>query len=118
MQPDFHYGNDTLTVSLATALANGSIKGVIADTAKIKINQSQQFVAQMVQDDATIYGVTTGFGILADKRISAEEATLLQYKILQSHSVGVGAAVPPHITRLMMIKKIHALAQGYSGIQK
>ena len=117
MQPDFHYGNDTLTVSLATALANGGIRGVLEDTARSKINQSQQFVAHMVQEDATIYGVTTGFGILADKKISAEEATLLQYKILQSHSVGVGAAVPPHITRLMLITKIQALAQGYSGIQ-
>jgi histidine ammonia-lyase len=71
----------------------------------------------MVDDGKTVYGVTTGFGILADKKISEEETAILQYKILQSHSVGVGDPVPLDVARLMLITKIHALSQGYSGVQ-
>src|SRR4029079_16759048 len=50
-------------------------------------------------------------------RISKEDTATLQYKILQSHSVGVGDAVSPEIAKLMLITKAHALAKGYSGIR-
>jgi histidine ammonia-lyase len=42
---------------------------------------------------------------------------ILQHKILQSHSVGVGAPIPVEVARIMLITKIHALAQGHSGVQ-
>jgi histidine ammonia-lyase len=71
----------------------------------------------MVDEDKTVYGVTTGFGILANKKIDDQETATLQYKILQSHSVGVGEPVPMDIARLMLLTKVHALSQGFSGIQ-
>jgi histidine ammonia-lyase len=61
--------------------------------------------------------VNTGFGILANTRISEEDTHMLQHKILQSHSVGVGEPVPMEIAKIMLITKVHALAQGYSGVQ-
>jgi histidine ammonia-lyase len=64
-----------------------------------------------------VYGINTGFGILSNKKISEEDTRTLQYKILQSHSVGVGHPIPIPIARLMLIAKLHALAQGYSGVQ-
>ena len=91
--------------------------GVLNKKAKETIEKSRQAVAQMVEDDETVYGITTGFGILADTKINAEDAALLQYKILQSHSVGVGHAIPKLIARLMLITKVQALAQGFSGVQ-
>ncbi|MEZ5035458.1 MAG: histidine ammonia-lyase [Chitinophagaceae bacterium] len=54
---------------------------------------------------------------MANTAISKEDTALLQYKILQSHSVGVGEAIPEEIAKLMMIIKVHALSQGYSGVQ-
>ena len=51
------------------------------------------------------------------RRISAEDTATLQYKILQSHSVGVGDPIPVEVAKLMLITKVHALAQGYSGVQ-
>jgi histidine ammonia-lyase len=117
MEKTFQYGIDTLTAETAIALANGRCKGILTHEAKKKIHQSQQYIAGMVAENATVYGVTTGFGILANTKISADDAALLQYKILQSHSVGVGDAIPVEVARLMLITKVHALAQGFSGVQ-
>ncbi|MGZ3850711.1 MAG: histidine ammonia-lyase [Flavisolibacter sp.] len=117
MGTEFFYGKDNLTVKKAMDLVEGRMKGVLANEVKAKIQQSQQFVQGMVDAKETVYGVTTGFGILANTRINEEDAVTLQYKILQSHSVGVGDPVPLEIARLMLVTKAHALAQGYSGVQ-
>jgi histidine ammonia-lyase len=114
---DFHYGIDRLTISSALAIAAKKQKAVLNEAAIKKINASEQYVQQIVAGNKTVYGVNTGFGILANKPISKEDTATLQHKILQSHSVGVGDPVPMDIARLMMITKVHALSQGYSGVQ-
>ena len=113
----FHYGTETLTISIATRLASGALKGLIDDEAKKNILRSQQDVVQIALDNNTVYGITTGFGILANTKISEEDTRLLQYKILQSHSVGVGEPIPAELAKLMLITKVHALAKGFSGAQ-
>ena len=117
MSSPFFYGSDKLTVQTAISLAEGRLKGVLNEAVKDKILLSQQHVQQMADAGKTVYGVTTGFGILANTRINEEDTATLQYKILQSHSVGVGNPVPLHIAKLMMITKVQSLAQGYSGVQ-
>jgi histidine ammonia-lyase len=117
MSEPFHYGTDELTVSKVLAIAAGQLKAVLNDIAVSRIKKSQADVAEIVSSGKTVYGVNTGFGILANTRISKEDTATLQYKILQSHSVGVGDAVTPEIAKLMLITKAHALAKGYSGVQ-
>lgn len=117
MNREFFYGRDVLTVQKAVTLAEGSLKGILARDVKEKINNSYQHVRKIVDAGKTVYGVTTGFGILANTKISEEDASTLQYKILQSHSVGVGEPVPIEVAKLMLITKVHSLSQGYSGIQ-
>ncbi|MGN6165948.1 MAG: histidine ammonia-lyase [Flavisolibacter sp.] len=117
MDNHFFYGKDKLTVKMAVMLAEGSFHGTLDKSVVAKINHSQKHVQQMVDANKTVYGVTTGFGILANTKINDEDAATLQYKILQSHSVGVGDAVPLEIARLMLITKVHALSQGFSGVQ-
>ena len=117
MAKQFFYGQDKLTVKSAISLAQQGLQGILNDEVKARISQSQQYVQHMVDANKTVYGVTTGFGILANTKINDEDAATLQYKILQSHSVGVGDAVPLDIARLMLITKVQALAQGYSGVQ-
>ncbi|MBC7949567.1 MAG: histidine ammonia-lyase [Chitinophagaceae bacterium] len=117
MNTEFHYGIDNLTVDTTIALATGKMKGILTDDAIEKIRASEQQVQEIVANNKTVYGVNTGFGILANTRISAEDTTTLQHKILQSHSVGVGNPIPMEIARIMLITKVHALAKGYSGIR-
>src|SRR5215471_12520135 len=78
--------------------------------------RSRAIVEKALQTREAIYGVNTGFGVLASKRIPDDQVSLLQRNLLLSHAVGVGEKVPKEITRLMLRLKIHALGLGYSGI--
>jgi len=113
----FNYGIDKLTSSIALDIAAAKSKGVLNKAAVEKINTSAQAVKKIVDQHKTVYGINTGFGILANTKISTEDTLTLQHKILQSHSVGVGDAIAPEIAKLMLITKVHALAQGFSGVR-
>ncbi|MGZ5247243.1 MAG: histidine ammonia-lyase [Flavitalea sp.] len=113
----FKFGEDRLTISIAMDICLGITRGIIEVGARSRILKSQQYVQQIVDEDRTVYGVNTGFGILANTPISPEDTRILQHKILQSHSVGVGEPVPPEISKLMMILKMQSLCMGYSGVQ-
>lgn len=113
----FAYGQDNLTVSVALDLARGLRKGIIPAAAREAIDHSAREVQRIASEEMVVYGITTGFGALAGTRISEEDTRTLQHKILQSHSVGVGDPIPPLVAKLMLITKVQALAQGYSGVQ-
>lgn len=117
MKKSFGYGCDHLSIEIALSIATGSVSGILSEEAKKKILKSQSHVKEIVESHRTVYGVNTGFGILANKKISEEDTMTLQYKILQSHSVGVGKNTPTEIAKIMLITKLHALAQGFSGVQ-
>ena len=117
MSKNFNYGTDQLTIANVLAVASGKIKAVLNNEAIKKVKTSQQYVQEIVEENKTVYGINTGFGILANTPISKEDTATLQYKILQSHSVGVGDPIPVEIAKLMLITKVHALAQGFSGVQ-
>lgn len=117
MSSTFKYGTDVLTIGKTIAIASGKLKAKLTDEAIKKINASHQHVEQIVKNNKTVYGVNTGFGILANTKISEEDTAILQHKLLESHSVGVGDAIPVEIAKIMLITKVHSLAQGYSGIK-
>lgn len=111
----FRYGEDSLTAGTALEIARGARRAVIADGAAGKISASYEAVQDIVNSGTTVYGINTGFGKLCSTIISPEDTSQLQYNILRSHSAGVGTRIPVEISKLMMILKVHALAQGYSG---
>lgn len=117
MSSHFNYGTDQLTIGKTIALASGNSKGKLNEETIKKVKKSQHYVDTIVENDRTVYGINTGFGILANKKISEEDTRLLQHKILQSHSVGVGEAIPAEVAKIMLITKMQALSQGYSGVQ-
>jgi len=82
------------------------------------LDRSREVVNQAMHDGKAHYGINTGFGVLANKRIDDEKLAELQQNILLSHACGVGDPVPAEITRLMLQLKIHALGLGYSGISR
>lgn len=117
MLNEFQYGIDQLTIDKVLAIASGNLKGVLGKASREKVLTSQQHVQEIVDTNRTVYGVNTGFGILASSGISEDDTRLLQHKILQSHSVGVGNPIPVEVARIMLITKMQALAQGFSGVQ-
>jgi len=82
------------------------------------VTHSRRIVEQALLDGRARYGINTGFGVLANKRISSEDLATLQKNILLSHACGVGDPVPPDITRLMLQLKIHSLSLGFSGVSE
>jgi len=80
--------------------------------------KSRGIVENALLDGNAHYGINTGFGVLANKRISSDDLAILQKNILLSHACGVGDPIPPEITRLMLQLKIHSLSLGYSGVSE
>ncbi|HEY0298869.1 MAG TPA: histidine ammonia-lyase [Arachidicoccus sp.] len=118
MESGFKYGIDQLTVVKAIGLMEGTLKGILCAEAIEKVERSSSYVDEIVKTKSVVYGINTGFGPLCDTLISAEQTAHLQHNLLKSHSVGVGNNIAPEIAKLMMILKLHALCQGYSGIRK
>ncbi len=82
-----------------------------------EIFRATEIVNQVIRDGRTVYGINTGFGLLANTRIEPEELDTLQRSIVLSHAAGIGEFMSPATVRLMMILKINSLARGYSGIR-
>ncbi len=80
------------------------------------VRQARAVVHTALVDGKAHYGINTGFGALASKRIDSQQVEKLQENLLLSHAVGLGDSVPRDITRLMLQLKIHALGKGHSGI--
>ena len=82
-----------------------------------RVAQGAAIVARTAQGSAPVYGVNTGFGALAKKRIRAEDTEELQRNLILSHCCGVGDPTPPGIVHLMMALKIVSLGRGASGVR-
>src|SRR6478672_735669 len=80
------------------------------------VEASRMRVEAAVADGHAHYGINTGFGALANKRVPDSQLHHLQRNLLLSHAVGVGEPVPPEITRVMLRLKIHGLGLGFSGV--
>lgn len=113
----FKYGVDRLNLDIVNSIADGSIKAQLSQEALDKINTSRQRVEKMAASDEAVYGINTGFGPLCDTQISPEDTNLLQKNLLITHAVGVGEPIAKSISKLMLITKVHALSQGFSGIR-
>jgi len=116
MSDTFNYGTGRLSSGICLAIAAGKIKAEIDPAAAARIQSSWEEVQKIVHSQQPVYGINTGFGPLCDTHISEHDTSQLQVNILKSHSVGVGNPIPQEIAKIMMITKVHALAQGYSGI--
>ncbi|MBB5019489.1 histidine ammonia-lyase [Chitinivorax tropicus] len=82
------------------------------------IDESAHTVSRVLSEGRVVYGINTGFGLLASTRIAAEELELLQRSIVLSHAAGVGERMRDATVRLMMVLKINSLARGFSGIRR
>jgi histidine ammonia-lyase len=64
-----------------------------------------------------MYAVNTGFGKLAEKRISRDDIIELQQRLICSHQVGVGPELPPRVVRGILFLKTLCLFQGNSAVR-
>jgi histidine ammonia-lyase len=88
------------------------------DAALARIDASAAAVARIVAGGETVYGINTGFGLLAQERIPQDRLAELQRNLILSHSCGLGEATPRHVTRLMILLKLLGLGRGHSGVRR
>jgi histidine ammonia-lyase len=114
----FRLGDDALTLEALAEVARENRRVEIAPAALSAMRAARAVVDEVVAGgDAApaVYGVNTGFGALAEVRISAAEVTRLQQNLVRSHSAGVGAPLPRDAVRGMMLLRAAVLATGRSG---
>jgi histidine ammonia-lyase len=95
----------------------GPLKVSVGDNARRRIAESNELIAEVVAGGEQVYGVNTGFGQLAQVRIDDDELAQLQENLVRSHAVGVGDDLDDNIVRLIMLMKVIALAEGFSGVR-
>ncbi len=93
------------------------VKVSLGDDARRRIAESNELIANVVAAGDEVYGVNTGFGQLANVRIDDDELAHLQENLVRSHAVGVGEDLDDDIVRLVMLMKVIALAEGFSGVR-
>ena len=82
------------------------------------IDAAAAVVERVIAEGRVVYGVNTGFGLLANRRISPDELELLQRSIVLSHAAGVGPMMSDRVVRLLLLLKINSLALGRSGVRR
>ena len=82
-----------------------------------RMRASQQAVASIDARDEVAYGVTTGFGALADRAVGHEQREALQRALVLSHVAGVGAAIDEEVVRGMLLLRARTLSAGFSGVR-
>ncbi len=103
-------------LSLAELRAIYQGRAVSLDPACLpRMAASAETVGDIVASGRTVYGINTGFGLLAQKSIAREQLDELQRRLVLSHAAGVGALLAPDIVRLIMVLKVVGLARGFSG---
>ncbi|MGJ6126945.1 histidine ammonia-lyase [Mycolicibacterium sp. Y3] len=96
---------------------HGPVRVELTDHALENIRRAHQVILDAIGRGDVVYGVNTGFGKLADRRISPDDLAELQRRSVLSHMVGVGDPLPDDIVRAILVVKLIGLARGHSGIR-
>ena len=107
----------TLTLKQLRLINSGPVQLSLANECIEQIEASVRTVRNVVENGRVIYGINTGFGLLAKTIIPKDELEHLQHSIVLSHAAGVGKLMKESTVRLMMTLKINSLARGFSGIR-
>jgi histidine ammonia-lyase len=106
-----------LTIDHVIEVARGRRAVALAPAAAERMQASRTVVERLVDEGATVYGVTTGFGDLANVRIERDQTAELQRNLVRSHAAGVGDPLPDDVVRAMLLLRANALAVGMSGVR-
>ncbi len=109
-------GSTDLTMEMAERIVFYREQVELSELSKALIDRASEYVRVQAESGIPVYGVTTGFGANRDQVIDTKDARQLQEKLILSHACGVGDNLSTEAVRAMMLFRINALSQGYSGI--
>ena len=105
-----------LTLEAIEAVALGA-RVRVSDAARERVVRARAFVDERFADGQAIYGVTTGFGRLANVQIDPKDAAQLQLNLVRSHASGTGAPLAERLVRAAGVLRVNSLAAGHSGVK-
>ncbi len=106
-----------LTLGEIVRVARQGEKVGLSEQARQQIDDSHRRLQGILQKGAPVYGINTGFGIFADKRIPQEDSARLSRNLILSHAIGTGPALPSEVVRAAMLVRANTLAKGFSGVR-
>lgn len=106
-----------LAIDDVVAVADGVATVEVGRNVPERMRPARDLVEQVVAENRTVYGITTGFGRLATTHIDPVEAARLQVGLLRSHAAGVGERLDDRLVRGMLLLRARTLSQGYSGVR-
>ena len=114
----FALNNQWVSLEELELVLKNSSEVVLGPQATLAIQTGFSFLQDKVKEKGAIYyGINTGFGSLCNTVISTEDLNQLQVNLIRSHACGVGAEVPTHLVKRMLLLKAIALSKGFSGVQ-
>ncbi|MEV6967960.1 histidine ammonia-lyase [Hamadaea sp. NPDC051192] len=108
---------DGVSAAGVLAVARGTAQVVVSPAAVEAMAASRSIVDDIERDGRPVYGVSTGFGALANTFIAPERRAELQHALIRSHAAGIGAPMPREVVRAMMLLRVRSLALGRSGVR-
>ncbi len=108
---------DALTIDDLVDVARERAGVELGPHVEERMEPSRRVVAEAVQRKAVVYGVTTGFGALADTSVDGDDLVAMQHSLLRSHAAGVGAPLADDVVRALLLLRARTLAAGFSGVR-
>jgi len=106
-----------LTIEEFRQISEDLVKVGLTEKAKAGIKLSRDTLEEFIKTGKAYYGINTGFGALASKKINSADLKQLQRNLIKSHTAGVGDPLPDHIVRGTILLRANVLAKGYSGVR-
>ncbi|QIZ39088.1 histidine ammonia-lyase [Saccharopolyspora sp. ASAGF58] len=108
---------ERLSLDALRPVYRGPVEVELTHQALENLQRGHQVILDAIGRGQVVYGVNTGFGKLADRRISPGDLAELQRRSVLSHMVGVGDPLPDEIVRAILVIKLIGLARGHSGVR-
>ena len=110
-------GTQGVTAEDVIAVARGGARVELTEQARQTVAQARKAVDEMAASDVAVYGVSTGFGALANTKVSPEQRAELQRALVRSHAAGIGPEIEPEVIRAIMFLRCKTLASGRTGVR-
>ncbi|MGW2674290.1 histidine ammonia-lyase [Kocuria rhizophila] len=110
-------GSSGVTVGDVIAVARHDARVELTDEAREHVARVRRNIDELAASDVPAYGISTGFGALANKHIPLEKRTRLQKSLVRSHAAGTGPTVEREVVRALMFLRAKTLASGHTGIR-
>ncbi|GAA4282627.1 histidine ammonia-lyase [Brevibacterium daeguense] len=108
---------DSLTFADIVAVARHEARVRVPDDVRAAVAASRRAVDALAHANRPVYGVSTGFGALAQRQVPAELRTQLQRSLIRSHAAGVGEPVEREVVRALMLLRARTMATGRTGVR-